>query len=198
MRVALIASLILSGLTIVQVRAHRMAVKSQAATAFDVQTNEEKSVHWTVEGTWEKNKTDAIEEALVKAQEKVTAYLRGQNPPVEWTPSLPYIQTHLVKTQPWKEETKDFDQIGRMYRVQLEVEVTPSDLTKMVHWGREFRVHQRMFILAKVLAGLVVLLAAVSGYLRLDEYTKGYYTGWLRLAAVALVGAAGAGLVLIV
>jgi len=46
--------------------------------------------------------------------------------------------------------------------------------------------------------GLVtVLLGAVAGYVRLDEWTKGYYTGRLFLAAVAVVVAAGAGVVLL-
>lgn len=196
MRFALIASLVLSGLACLEVRAHRGGMKVQAAASVS-STVEEKSAHWTVEGAWMNNKADAVEDALLQAQLKVVGYLRGQNPPVEWTPSLSYIQTHLVKTQPWKEESKDFDQIGRMYRVQLDVEVTQSELTTMVQVGREFRIQQRMFLLAKVLAGLVVLLTAVSGYLRLDEYTKGYYTSWLRLAAVGFVAAAGAGLVLI-
>jgi hypothetical protein len=196
MRCALIVSLMLSGMTFLEVRAHRFSVRAHGPAPV-AQVDEVKSVQWMVEGAWMNNKADAVEDALLQAQTKVTAYLRNQNPPVEWTPSLPYIQSHLVKTQPWQEDTKDFDQIGRMYRVRLDVEVTPLELSKMVNSGREFRIQQRMFLLAKVLAGLVVLLAAVSGYLRLDEYTKGYYTGWLRLAAVGLVAAAGAGLVLI-
>ena len=36
------------------------------------------------------------------------------------------------------------------------------------------------------------MLGAVAGYVRLDEWTKGYYTGRLRLAAVVLIGLAGA------
>jgi len=47
----------------------------------------------------------------------------------------------------------------------------------------------RMVFLVKLLAGLVALLATICGYLRLDEWSKGYYTKWLRLAAVGCVGA---------
>jgi hypothetical protein len=47
----------------------------------------------------------------------------------------------------------------------------------------------RMVFLVKFLAGIVALLATVCGYLRLDEWSKGYYTKWLRLAAVGCVGA---------
>ncbi len=38
---------------------------------------------------------------------------------------------------------------------------------------------------------MLACLAAVSGYIRADEATKGYYTNWLRLASATGVGAAG-------
>ena len=37
----------------------------------------------------------------------------------------------------------------------------------------------------------MICLAAVSGYIRADEATKGYYTKRLRLLAAAAVGASG-------
>ncbi len=47
----------------------------------------------------------------------------------------------------------------------------------------------RMGFLVKFLTGIVALLGTLCGYLRLDEWSKGYYTKWLRLAAVGCVGA---------
>src|SRR5436305_1561951 len=44
------------------------------------------------------------------------------------------------------------------------------------------------------LAAALVLLAVVGGYLRLEEMTRGFYTGLLRVAAVALLVLAGVGL----
>ncbi len=38
---------------------------------------------------------------------------------------------------------------------------------------------------------VLICLAAISGYIRADEATKGYYTNRLRLLAAAGVGAAG-------
>ena len=40
-------------------------------------------------------------------------------------------------------------------------------------------------------AFVLICLAAVSGYIRTDEATKGYYTNRLRMLAAAGVGAAG-------
>ena len=40
----------------------------------------------------------------------------------------------------------------------------------------------------------IVLLTAIAGYVRLDEWSKGYYTGALRVAALAVVLASAAGM----
>ena len=45
--------------------------------------------------------------------------------------------------------------------------------------------------LGGALAFVLICLAAVSGYIRADEATKGYYTNRLRMLAAAGVGAAG-------
>jgi len=50
---------------------------------------------------------------------------------------------------------------------------------------------RRLVYLGGGLTLLLVSLAAVSGYIRADEATKGYYTNRLRLIAAAGVGAAG-------
>jgi hypothetical protein len=44
-----------------------------------------------------------------------------------------------------------------------------------------------------VLLVLVALFGAAAAYFRLDEATKGYYTGWLRVGALGLVALIGAG-----
>jgi len=49
----------------------------------------------------------------------------------------------------------------------------------------------RMQVLARFVGVLIVLFGCVAGYIRIDEYTKGYYTGRLRALAVLLVVAAG-------
>ena len=48
-----------------------------------------------------------------------------------------------------------------------------------------------MAALGGTLAFVLICLGAVSGYIRADEATKGYYTNRLRMLAAAGVGAAG-------
>ena len=49
----------------------------------------------------------------------------------------------------------------------------------------------RMVLLGGALGFVLISLAAISGYIRADEATKGYYTNRLRLLAAGGVGAAG-------
>jgi len=52
-------------------------------------------------------------------------------------------------------------------------------------------VRDRLAVLAGILGFVLVCLAALAGYIRADEATKGYYTNYLRTLAAAGVGAAG-------
>lgn len=75
-------------------------------------------------------------------------------------------------------------------RVTLTVEVAPEDLREIGRYEKEHRVQRRMLDLARVLAVFVVGLGAVAAYVRLDDWSKGYYTGVLKaLAVVAVIGA---------
>jgi hypothetical protein len=52
---------------------------------------------------------------------------------------------------------------------------------------RKDRAMTRQGVVFRVLGGLVVMLLVAAGYLRLEEATRGYYTGLLRAAAVGVV-----------
>jgi len=146
----------------------------------------EENPSWTVTG-WGQTQEDAKENALQRAQEKVLTYL-------EWGPNLDYIKKKLVKKEKPEPAQNFGDVIGELQGVSLVIEITPEDWQYMLREDRRVRSESRMLLLAKLLAGLVAFLGAVAGYLRLEEVTKGYYTAWLRLAAVGFVTAVGAGI----
>jgi hypothetical protein len=54
--------------------------------------------------------------------------------------------------------------------------------------------HDRQLLLARLLAAAVAVLLVITGYLRLEHATRGYYTTLLRLAAVGIVAVVSAGL----
>lgn len=166
---------------------------------------------WQVRGQWQTSYQDAWQDALTRAQVELVEYLRTNGPPVEWTPTLNFIQERLVKDK--REETKE-DNGVKIHRITLDLELSSRARLEITQRDREFRAEQKQLALAKAreerdqrvlqrqvwaakgLAALVVILGAVAGYVRLDEWSKGYYTSWLRLAALGFVGAAGVGLLL--
>jgi hypothetical protein len=87
---------------------------------------------------------------------------------------------------------------GKMHRVCVKVGLSPRARAEIESKDREYRrevtVQERMVFLARILGGLVALLGVVAGYIRLDDLTKGYYTGWLRLAAGGILAVVGVGL----
>jgi hypothetical protein len=139
----------------------------------------------------------AEEVALNKASDQVRHYLAHLDPPVQWRPDGKWIDENLVKTRTApKQVASDDPLLDKAFERTLQIEVGPKQYREIVEYDRQECMEQRQLLLARILAGVVALLVAAVGYLRLDEATKGYYTLWLRLAALGLVGAVGAALVL--
>jgi hypothetical protein len=146
---------------------------------------------WVITSTLQVTARDAEESALEEARQTVDAYLRSQHPPVEWTVTPDYVNERLVK-QRKTEQLKDKEfPVAEMNRTTLTVSITEEDRKDIVKKDQEFRMQGRMLVLAKLLGALVVLLAAVAGYVYLDERTKGYYTSWLIVGVLASLVVAG-------
>jgi hypothetical protein len=152
---------------------------------------DERLRRWSVQGRG-KSSEDAEQDALEKAQGQVTTFLTNQNPPLDWAPPLNYVE-RLVTKRTAEEPEKILHEIGVTHQVRLDVELTAREYEHMRALDHKLRREHRLFWLAKVLALVVAVLAALAGYLRLDEATKGYYTTWLRLAAVGFAAAIAAG-----
>jgi hypothetical protein len=142
----------------------------------------------------------AKESALEKAREEIIARLRRCSPPITaWQPSVEYIQKALVAKEEPGKELQVLEQGEPAKRCILHL--------KRPDWSEFYRLEQaaqadqrrgrgeeRMLLLARVLAGVMVLLMAAIAYVRLDDWTQGYYTRWLKVAAVSLLVALGSGL----
>jgi len=187
--------MVIFGLT-TQLQAELAPAKARTDRTASAAATSAAGASWTVRG-WGETGQDAEQVALSKAREEVLVYLANQEPPLEWTPSVGYVNDHLVKRRSEATSAEAAKRVGAEIEMTLYVEVNKKDIQDMLREDQKLRVQHRQLFLAKILAGLVAFLAAVTGYFRLDEATKGYYTGWLRLAAVGLVGGIGAGLWLI-
>jgi hypothetical protein len=78
-----------------------------------------------------------------------------------------------------------------MNRQILRADFSPEMQAKLIQARDREIGGQRIAALGAILACLLIVLGTVSGYVRADEATKGYYTNRLRLLAAAGIGAAG-------
>jgi len=80
---------------------------------------------------------------------------------------------------------------GTMYEATLTVDASPRAKSEVSQAYRREGVVKRLLVLGGLLIFALVCLAALSGYIKVDEATKGYYTNRLRMVAAAAVGATG-------
>ena len=80
---------------------------------------------------------------------------------------------------------------GEVFEATLTVDASPQRRTALIEVYNRQLVERRLATLGATLAFILICLAAVSGYIRADEATKGYYTNRLRMLAAAGVGASG-------
>jgi hypothetical protein len=159
---------------------------------------DQKPVELRIEGRWQSTVLEAWQSAEAQVQVALQEHLRQQGIAVERMPSMQELRPKLVSQWTLKPDEKLFPELdATMYRVTGGVPVTAELRKFVIDQDREFRAQGRMLWLGKILAGLVVLLTAGAGYFRLDEWTKGYYTTWLRIGAAGFVSAAVIGLLLI-
>jgi hypothetical protein len=78
-----------------------------------------------------------------------------------------------------------------MHRQILRADFSPKMQEKLFQARDREIGGQRIAALGAILACLLIVFATVSGYVRADEATRGYYTNRLRLLAAAGIGAAG-------
>jgi hypothetical protein len=141
---------------------------------------------WTVEGLPGANEQRAEDAAMQDLQAKVLVWL-SPNVPASWTPPASMLKPIVTDMQ--------IDSIekpyGTVYVAHLKAKAPPELRAQLVDTYNRELVQHRLMTLGGTLAFVLTCLAAISGYIRADEATKGYYTNRLRMVAAAGVGAAG-------
>jgi hypothetical protein len=147
------------------------------------------------------SKLSATEEAARKdLRHKVSAevgnWLAGDVPRF-WEPATREIDAMILGTyikpvaESLDDSSKDLDETYILYRAGSKVDFSSTRREHLVGLYNDHIVRQRMIQGGGVLGFTLIVLAALAGYIRADEATKGYYTNRLRLLAAAGVGAAG-------
>lgn len=137
----------------------------------------------------------ARKDALKIACDRVAGYLADQYNETNYKPSPEFLQrlNILPPADDIAVTSGTVPNMPEMKAATVQVRVTDDSAKKLRDQARQERVTQRQHSAGLGLAGFVALLLVGAGYLRLEEATKGYYTGLLRLSALGLLGmAAGA------
>ena len=157
----------------------------QAYTQTSVSTSKPPEV--IAEGRWQSTVTDAWTSAQAQAHLKIIEHFRQEGLAFERVPPIEELRPVLAKYWKATPEDKNFpDDVGMMHRIVLTVPVTPEIRAYMVQQDRLQRSQERMLFLGKALFVVVMMLAGVSGYLYLDEWTKGY-AGWLWAGPILVI-----------
>ena len=125
-------------------------------------------------------------EARRKLRETITAWL-DPDVPSSWTLPGRMLDEMVVETS-LETVHKDY---GTLYITHLKLDTRPERHALLVRAYNHELVSHRLVNLGGSLGFILICLGAISGYIRADEATKGYYTKRLRLLAAAAVGASG-------
>lgn len=133
-------------------------------------------------------KADAVEQA----REQIAAHLARLDPPISRVPSAATLRDNYVKLGEFRtvqpdeglkaEWVKAKLEPGRVW-VEVDVEVTPKQL-------QQLRGEERTVGVAKVVGAIVLVLAGLAGFFRLDTLTKGHLTPVLGVGLAAVGGVA--------
>ncbi len=130
----------------------------------------------------------ARKDALQQAQKALGDFLRHHHLAC-FQPTLAYLEASLIEGPGQQGPEIPLEKLGvaKTWIFQLK---NPNlaelrRLDRLVEKQREQELHQarteeRLWLLRWLLAAVVVLLAGVFGYIRLDEWTHGRYTRWWR------------------
>jgi outer membrane murein-binding lipoprotein Lpp len=138
-----------------------------------------RGIAWQVKG-WGRDQTEAEADAVGKATNGLADYLQHLNPPLALTPSTAYVRERLIRGAARRLE--DLDQVIdkgpepiKMQCWSMNLVVTPQDYAELVQREKRLHVEQersrRMLISARVLAGVLVLLAGTIALIRLREWS---------------------------
>ena len=132
----------------------------------------------------------ALQDAIRVARDELAKELRAMDPPITHVPSTREIRARylvldsVTELQPSPEVRAAWDESGiepNSVWVEINVELTHDDL-------RELRADSRLRSTSGIGISILVLLAALTGFLRIDNWTRGYLTKFLALVAFAIAG----------
>ena len=200
MRASIIASLIILALLGLGLRGWVEEASPPKAVAQETKTTsrvvspaaEKAAPIWkaSVDGGYHTKREEAWDDALLAASRKFANYMEDKHPEIGWTPSPEFVRKNLVKSS--REETQTPETVADsplLYRIHLDVELNADNQKEVEKAAREFHIQARMLFLGRWLGALILLLGGIAGFIRVDDWAKGYLTLPLRAIVIVLVAA---------
>ncbi len=149
-----------------------------------------------VESGWQQDRPTCERWVRVELDNAVFAYLhelaveenRGPIyvPPLERLGISPrFIRENLVSNQYF--ETRDFPHAKGMQNLHVQLEFDRAATDELLRRWRDYERRERVGMVAGVMGGVLASLAGVLGLIKLDTYTKGYYTKRLFIGVPAAI-----------
>jgi len=138
---------------------------------------------------WGRDQNEAEADAVKRSADLLTDFLHRQKQPLEVTPSAAYVRNHLIhgETQRRQEFDQDIDKGPENIKMQcwsLTLAVTPEDYAELARRDQAVRLEHersaRLMLAVRILVGLLALLVAIVGCIRLEEWTRACCTRRLR------------------
>jgi hypothetical protein len=149
-----------------------------------------------VSGEFQTTAAAARLDAQKAAARKLGEKLRDKIPGFRYEPTVKFLTDNRMLNEGVEEKQVLTDPSAPvMLRQTVTVELREPQLKVLMEEDRRERVTERLWQAGHILAGLLAMLVAVAGYVRLDDWTKGYFSLPLKLGALAL--AAGGAVVLV-
>jgi hypothetical protein len=145
------------------------------------------------------SETEAEKDALEQAANRIAERLAELDPPVRYRPSPAEVRAYIRKDtkRPYPPTAEQKEEYARAGIRDGDLKFVEFEVTLSAEQVRELRSRERVFFGLKVLAGIVAFALAGFLFLRADEWTKGYLTSWLAVAAFALAGGVAATLAVV-
>jgi hypothetical protein len=147
----------------------------------------------SVKGRISATEQRAHDDARVQLETRLREWL-DPDVPKAWKVPVPLVDGLVREVRvtpvsaPSDPVAKDY---GPMYEAEMRVDLSTPRRAEIVQAYQHEQTLKKLGVLGGLFAFVLVCLATVSGYIRADEATKGYYTNRLRLAATVAAGAAG-------
>ncbi len=149
---------------------------------------------WVVKGRRSTTPERALADADAILRHRLAEWL-ARDAPTDWAPPRPMVDAMVAErfVEPVVVELPGVDLMDDpvLYVAALRADASPARRGELIDAYRHEVGSFRLRVAAGAIGFVLACLAALAGYIRADEATRGYYTNRLRLVAAAGVGAAG-------